>query len=152
MNSSVALQIENSIAAALSGEGAPALVDRAVTIEYVHENMPAYNLAEVKYEPMDHESTDDSIAGTSHWVVMCYALGDSQMTARAAADPLLVYAWQQLQDETFGNLCRIVRVSGYQCNYDRKNGIEVIEVQLNLEVEFDVVRGDPSQNYNATEG
>jgi hypothetical protein len=152
VNPSVALQIDNAIAALLTAAGSPAPLDRAATIEYVHENMPAFNLAEQKFDPVDHESTSDSIAGMSSWVVLCYASGSTDMSARAAVDPLLIYAWRQVQDQTLGGLCRQVRVKGYQCNYDRKSGLELIEVQISLEVDFDIVRGDPSQNYNATEG
>lgn len=149
INPSVAIQIEDAIAEALEATGSPCGVDRAATIEYDHENMPAYNVAEVKTDnDFTHEATEDSLAVESEFEVYCYAAGIGATRARAAVDPLLVFAHRQLNDETFGGLAREVEVAGYRLNYDRKGSIEIIEAVISLKVKFDVMRGDPSQNYN----
>ncbi len=150
---SVNLQIQNAAVTLLQAEGSPAPVDFAATLDYTVENVPVFNVAEKKWDVSGHGDTNDSIEGVTEFSVLCYAQGNSTVNPRAAVDPLVVWAHQQLmKDETLGGLCRELLIKGGTCNYDRKDGQGLIEVEINVMATYDTKRGDPSQNYNDSEG
>ena len=150
INPSVQLQIENAIAAALGEAGFAAPLDRGDTGEYSVERMPAYNLALLSFANgyTDRDTDHDGLSVRATWGVFCYAKGGNGITAAEALDPLLVWAHQQLSDSTFGGLATGTRLQGGKLNWNQKDGNDTIEAVLTVEVEFDVTRGDPSQNYN----
>ncbi len=148
---SVELQVELAMAAALNVEECPATLYRGNTGEFTPDLMPAYNLAAVESTNNYNASDNEGLEVDATWGVYCYAAGSAGVTARDAVDPLLVWAHQKLADESLGGLVRSLKLTTKKWNWDQKSGVDVVEVMLTVEAEFDIARLDPSQNYNQAE-
>ena len=146
---SVMLQVERAIFSAIAG-GPVASPDRGNTGEYSADCMPAYNLALMEFANGygKRDTTHDSLRVTGTWALFCYAAASSGITATDALDPLLTWAHQQLADSTLSGLAVGVELTGGKLNWNEKDGVNTVEAALMIEVEFDISRGDPSQNFN----
>jgi hypothetical protein len=130
--------------ARLNATGSPASVWRTRFEAISDEQAPALNVfaAEVR---VSYEGAHDSASIEHESTVRGYVLATDQVDV--AADPLIVWAWQQLgADPTMGGIITDSRIEKIQFGYLDKSQSDKVCVDITICLNVEVGRGDPTIN------
>ena len=129
--------------AKLNAAGSPAAVWRTRFEQISDGQAPAYNVyaAEVRVSYETHDSASIEHETTVRGYV------EATNEVDVAADPLIVWAWQQLgADPTLGGIVTDSRVEKIQFGYLDKSQSDKVCVDITICMNVEVDRGDPTIN------
>lgn len=142
INPSVGLLAVRQVAALVGAEGSPAPVMRTDQTEYTEERLPAYNVFRAK----DHFGYKGK-AAAAEFDVIIRAMVKATSESDEAADPLIVWAWQQVMtDCTLGRIVSEAKVTDVEYVYLNKGEYDVLAADITVTCTVDVGRSDPTQN------
>jgi hypothetical protein len=140
---SVWTQAASNYITALNAAGSPATIWRT-RFEAVDQSETALNLYATKIE-VKYGGANDSASIESRFTVRGYVAATDEVDL--AADPLVVWAWQQLRiDPSLGQTVSDARIDGIEIGYADKSASDQVCVDISICVEVEVGRDDPTIN------
>ncbi len=130
--------------ARLNTTGSPASIWRTRFESISDEQAPALNVyaAEVR---ITYDGAHDCASIEHESTVRGYVAATDQVDL--AADPLIVWAWQQLgADPTLGGIVTDSRIEKIQFGYLDKSETDKVCVDITITLNVEVDRGDPTVN------
>jgi len=144
VNPSIGLLAVRQVAALVGAAGSPAPVARTDQTEYTEDRLPAYNVFRAK----DHFAYKGArSAANAEFDVIIRAMVKATSESDEAADPLIVWAWQQVMtDCTLGRIVSEAKVTDVEYVYLSKGEYDVLAADITVSITVDVGRSDPTQN------